>query len=173
MRDEPAARDPGDADVDTVTDAAITASRLLVAISARSLEAVEDTLTLPQFRLMVLLATRGPMKLVAIAELLGVNPSTALRMAERLAGTGMVERAVNPQMRRESIARLTGEGRRVVEEVTARRRAEIAAIVARMPPMRRRQLVSALRAFAEAGGERTPAGPAPLGWPGLADAYTG
>ena len=68
MRDEVAARDPGDADVDTVTNAAIAASRLLVAISARSLAAVGETVTLPQFRLMVVLATRGPMKLVAIAD---------------------------------------------------------------------------------------------------------
>lgn len=157
-----------DVDVDVVTNAAIAASRLLVAISARSIAAVEGTVTLPQYRLMVILATRGPMNLVALAELLAVNPSTALRMVERLTSAGMIERAVNPHMRRETIARLTPRGSRVVEEVTARRRAEIAAVVARMAPLRRRQLVAALRAFAEAGGE--PAGdPAPLGWPGPAD----
>jgi DNA-binding MarR family transcriptional regulator len=165
MREGVAASDPAGADVDTVTNAAIAASRLLVAISARSLAAVEGTVTLPQFRLMVVLATRGPMKLVAVAAALAVNPSTALRMVERLAAAGMVERSVNPEMRRESVVRLTPRGRRVVDEVTERRRAEIAAIVARMAPARRRQLVSALRAFAEAGGEPPTADPAPLGWP--------
>lgn len=162
MRDEAA-----EVDVDVVTNAAIAASRLLVAVSARSIAAVEGTVTLPQFRLMVILATRGPMNVVALAELLAVNPSTALRMVERLTAAGMVERAVNPRMRRETLTRLTPQGSRVVEKVTERRRAEIAAIVARLTPTRRRQLVSALRAFADAGGE-PPADPAPLGWPDLA-----
>jgi hypothetical protein len=41
----------------------------------------------------------------------------------------------------------------VVREVTAHRRAEIAGIVAKMPPPERRGLVFALRAFTAAGGE--------------------
>ena len=48
------------ADVDEMTTAVLTASRLLVAISARSLAAVEDTVTLPQFRLLVLLSPMAP-----------------------------------------------------------------------------------------------------------------
>ncbi|MBS2539761.1 hypothetical protein KGQ20_44170 [Catenulispora sp. NF23] len=44
-------------DVDRVTDAVLTASRLLVAVSARSLNEVEDSLTLPQFRALVVLAS--------------------------------------------------------------------------------------------------------------------
>jgi hypothetical protein len=54
----------------------------------------------------------------------------------------------------------------VVDDVTARRRAEIAGIVARMPAGRRAGLVAALRAFAAASGE--PDAPAAdfarLGW---------
>ena len=46
-------------DVDDLTDAVLTASRLLVAVSARSLAAVEETLTLPQLRMVVLLDSRG------------------------------------------------------------------------------------------------------------------
>ena len=40
--------------VDAITDALITASRLLVSISARSLAEVDDTITLPQFRVLVI-----------------------------------------------------------------------------------------------------------------------
>lgn len=159
----PAAPLPGD--VDEFTDAVLTASRLLVAVSARSLAAVEDTLTLPQFRTLVVLATRGPMKLVALAEQLGVNPSTATRMADRLTAAGMIIRDVNPAIRREVILRLSPTGRRVVNEVTAQRRQEIAAIVARMPFEQRASLAEALRAFAVAGGEPLVRDPAvPLGW---------
>ena len=80
------------------------------AVAARSLGAVEDRITLPQFRMMVLLAGHGETKLVTMAELLGVNSSTAMRMADRLAAAGLVVREVNPQNRRESLMRLTGEG---------------------------------------------------------------
>jgi DNA-binding MarR family transcriptional regulator len=48
---------------------------------------------------------------------------------------------------------LTTDGRQVVRQVTARRRKEIAKIVAKIPEETRRGLVDALNAFTEAGGE--------------------
>lgn len=140
-------------DVDKVTAAVLTASRLLVAISVRSLNAVREQLTVPQFRMLVVMTTHGETKLITLAEDLGVNSSTAMRMAERLAAAGLVERRVNPASRREVLLRLTTAGARIVNEVTARRRTEIAAIVARMPSAERHELIAALTAFTEAGGE--------------------
>ncbi|GAB2803293.1 MarR family transcriptional regulator [Streptomyces chlorus] len=149
-------------DVDAVTRAVLTASRLLVAVSARSLGAVGDRVTLPQFRMLAVLSTRGDTKLVALAELLHVAPSTAMRMVDRLIAAGLAARHTNPANRRETMLRLTDEGRRIVEDVTARRRAEIAAIVERLAPEERVALVEALTAFNEAGGE-PPAPAAPEG----------
>ncbi|GGM71582.1 MarR family transcriptional regulator [Lentzea pudingi] len=140
-------------DVDDLTDAVLTASRLLVAVSARSLAAVEETLTLPQLRMVVLLDSRGPMSLTALADLLEVNPSTAKRMIDRLITSGMVDREPNPATKREVVVVASEEGSRVVGEVMARRRVEISTIVARMPEHLRHGLVEALTAFAEAGGE--------------------
>ncbi|WP_432135356.1 MULTISPECIES: MarR family winged helix-turn-helix transcriptional regulator [unclassified Streptomyces] len=156
-------------DVDAVTRAVLTASRLLVAVSARSLAAVEDRVTLPQFRMLVVLSTRGATKLVALAELLQVAPSTAMRMVDRLIAAGLADRHQNPDNRRETLLQLTDEGRRTVEDVTARRRTEIAAIVERLSPTQRLALIEALAAFNEAGGEplafgTDDAGPPPLGW---------
>ncbi|WP_338894638.1 MarR family transcriptional regulator [Streptomyces sp. TG1A-60] len=156
-------------DVDAVTRAVLTASRLLVAVSARSLAEVEERVTLPQFRMLVVLSTRGATKLVVLADLLQVAPSTAMRMVDRLIAAGLADRQVNPDNRRETMLRLTGEGRRTVADVTARRRAEIAAIVERLAPDQRTALVGALTAFNEAGGEpQAPAAddpePYPLGW---------
>lgn len=51
-------------DVDAVTRAVLTASRLLVAVSARSAAEVEERVTPPQFRMRVGLSTRGVTKLV-------------------------------------------------------------------------------------------------------------
>jgi DNA-binding MarR family transcriptional regulator len=157
-------------DVAALTSAVLTASRLLVAVSLRSLAAGHERVTLPQFRMLVLLAGHGEMNLVTLAERLVVNPSTAMRMVDRLVDRGLVTRRVNPDSRREVLLRLTGPGQRIVDRVTARRREEIAAIVTRMTVSDRAGLVKALRAFAAAGGE-PPAeeaererDPVPLGW---------
>jgi DNA-binding MarR family transcriptional regulator len=155
-------------DVDAVTRAVLTASRLLVAVSARSLAAVEERVTLPQLRLLVVLSIHGSAKLVALAERLGVNPSTAMRMIDRLIAAGLADRQINPDNRRETLLRLTAEGRRLVEDVTSRRRKEIALIVERLAPEQRAALIEALTAFTEAGGEPTApdedGGLYPLGW---------
>lgn len=145
--------EPAPSDVDAMTDAVLSASRLLVAVSARSIAAVDEAITIPQFRLLVVLDTQGPLKLTTLAEHLAVNPSTATRMVDRLVAAGLVSRAANPASRRELVVTLTQDGAAVVEAVTRRRRAEITRIVSHMPVTARRGLVRALTAFTEAGGE--------------------
>ncbi|WP_235882721.1 MarR family winged helix-turn-helix transcriptional regulator [Streptomyces apricus] len=154
-------------DVDAVTRAVLTASRVLVAVSARSLAGVEERVTLPQVRMLMVLSTRGATKLVTLAELLGVAPSTAMRMVDRLIAAGLADRQTNPDNRRETLLQLTEEGRRTVEGVTSRRRTEIANIVERLAPAQRTAIVEALTAFNEAGGEPPvpdETEPHPLGW---------
>ncbi len=159
-----------DEDVAAVTSAVLTASRLLVAVSLQSLPAAHERVTLPQFRMLVLLAGHGETNLVTLAERLMVNPSTALRMVDRLADRGLVSRRVNPESRREVLLRLTSPGRRIVDEVTARRQELITAVVIKMTARDRAGLVKAFRAFAAAGAEPS-AEPGererdrvPLGW---------
>ena len=138
---------------DEVVTAVLTASRLLVAVSARSLASVEETLTLPQFRMLVILDSRGAMNISRLAEHLDVIPSTAMRMADRLVAAGMLEREPNPANRREIVIHLTDAGHTVVHQATERRRAEIARIVSAMPPEKRAGLIEALHTFTRAGGE--------------------
>jgi DNA-binding MarR family transcriptional regulator len=140
-------------DVAELTAAFLTASRLLVAIAARSMAAAEERVTLRQFRMLVLLASRGETNLVTLAERLAVNPSTALRMVDRLADAGFLARRVNPTSRREVLLQLTETGKELVDAVTARRREEIAAVIANMSARDRAGLIRALRAFAAAGRE--------------------
>ncbi len=139
--------------VDAITDALLTASRLLVAVSARSIAVVDDTITIPQFRTLVILSNRGSVNLATLAGLLDVKPSAAGRMVDRLVGAGLIDRLPHPKSRRELLATLTPRGRKVVRQVTAQRRREIARIVEQMPPSERHGLVRALTAFTAAGGE--------------------
>jgi DNA-binding MarR family transcriptional regulator len=142
-----------DESLDAITDALLTASRLLIAISARSISQVDETITIPQFRTLVILYNRGPINLATLAGLLGVQPSATGRMVDRLVAAGLIDRLPHPTSRRELLAALTKRGRDVVRRVIAYRRAEIAAIVAKMPPTERCGLVRALGAFTAAGGE--------------------
>ncbi|MGX4688006.1 MarR family winged helix-turn-helix transcriptional regulator [Streptomyces sp. JNUCC 63] len=131
----------------------MAASRLFVAISARALASTADSLTLPQLRALVVLDTRGPVKLVVLAATLGVNPSTALRMVGRLEGLGLADRRANPANRREVALSLTPAGHELVTRVLAHRRAEIRKLVQRLPAEERAALVPALHALTTAAGE--------------------
>ncbi len=139
--------------LDVITDALLTASRLLVGISARSIAQVDETITTPQFRTLVILSTRGPINLATLASELGVQPSATGRMVDRLVASGLIDRLPHPTSRRELLAALTTRGRDVVRRVTAHRRAEIAAIVEKMPAADRHGMVRALTSFTAAGGE--------------------
>ncbi len=138
---------------DDVVSAVLTASRVLVAVSARSLAAVEDRLTLVQFRALVVLAARGPVNLNGLATALGVTASSALRTIDRLVALELVERRENAQNRREVVLSTTDAGALVVDEVTSRRRAEITDVLGRMSARNQAALVSAFRSFARAADE--------------------
>ena len=99
----------------------------------------------------MILSNRGPVNLATLAGLLGVQPSATGRMVDRLVAAGLIDRLPHPTSRRELLAALTKRGREVVRRVTAYRRAEIAAIVEKMPPPERHGLVRALTAFTAAG----------------------
>jgi DNA-binding MarR family transcriptional regulator len=122
VRNEPAVEDS----LDAITDALLTASRLLVAISARSIARVDETITIPQFRTLVILSVRGSMNLKTLAGLLGVQGSTTGRMVERLVTAGLVDRRPHPALRRELVVELTQCGQEIVHAVTSHRREEIA-----------------------------------------------
>jgi len=139
--------------VDVITDALLTASRLLVAVSARSIALVDETITIPQFRTLVILSNRGRVNLATLAGLLDVGPSPTGRMVDRLVSAGLIYRRPHPDSRRELVAELTAHGLEVVQQVTAHRRREIARIVDKMPARDRRGLVRALTAFTTAGDE--------------------
>lgn len=134
-------------------EAVMAAARVLVAVTARSVAAVEDVVTLSQLRVLVIVASRTAPNLGAVATSLGVHPSNATRTVDRLVTAGLLDRSDDPTDRRNLVLELTPEGHELVKRVMNDRRAAIADILDRMPPGRRRSLVPVMRAFAEAGGE--------------------
>ena len=150
---------------DAATDAALVASRALVGVAARSLAATEDTITLVQYRALVLLASRGDLNVGSLAEGLGVHQSTATRLCDRLVRKGLIDRATSAASRREVLVSLSRAGRTLIGEVTARRRDEIGKIMSRLTPGQRTWLAEAFSVFAQAAAE-VPDDAWKLGWTG-------
>ena len=150
--------------VDELTDALLTASRVLVGVSARSLASISDDVTLAQYRTLVVLASRGPRSLQDLAAELEVVPSTASRMCDRLVRKGLITRELGTADRREVDLSITDDGSRIVADVTRRRRLLLRRIVSDMRPARRQALVAALDEFSQAAGE-VPGERWYLGWP--------
>jgi DNA-binding MarR family transcriptional regulator len=136
-----------------LADAVLTASRVLVAVAARSLGAHEGEISLQQYRALVVLASRGPQRPVDLAQALGVDPSTATRLCDRLVQKRLILRRRQGDDRREVRLDLAAGGRRLIDSVTASRRAEIERIIDAVPVERRRSLVEAFAAFGDAAGE--------------------
>jgi DNA-binding MarR family transcriptional regulator len=145
-------------------DAIMLAVQALVGVAAQSVTEVEDRVTVPQLRVLVLVASRGTMNLNTLAEAMGVHPSNASRACDRLVAGGLLRRRESSLDRRNLVLELTDEGRQLIEVLVEHRRAAIATVLERVPASRRRSVARALGAFGQAAGEE-PAGQAwKLGW---------
>ena len=138
---------------DSVVDAVLSASRVLVAVAARSLADVAEEVTLTQYRTLVVLASRGPQNLAGLADAVGVTPATATRMCDRLVRKDLIRRRTERDDRRQLRVALTAKGRSLVDAVTGRRRQEIARIINEIPVEQQAVLVQALGRLASAAGE--------------------
>src|SRR3954451_15230646 len=146
-----------DTAADPVVDAVLRASRALVAITSRSLSVVNEDVTLPQFRSLVVLATTGPQTVSALADRLAVHASTMTRMCNRLVSRGLVVRAPSAVDRREVVIAVTTTGTSVVENVMTARRKKLSEVVELMGDDDRVAVVVALNKFAQAAGEESSA----------------
>ena len=145
-------------------DAVMAAARVLVGVVAQSVADVEDRVTLPQLRVLVMVATRGPLNLAAVADGLGVHPSNATRTVDRLVAARLVDRREATVDRRNASITLTRSGQQLVDTVFEQRRTAIQAVLDRMPESKRRALPRALESFAEAAGEALEQHPYAFQW---------
>ncbi len=121
----------------------IAASRVLVALAARSLAHLDQDVSLPQYRMLVIVAVSGPRPLGDLARDLDVHPSTAGRMVDRLVAKGLLARDQGAD-RRQVLVRLTDAGQVLVDTVTEARRDEFARWVEGFTEQQVRTLESAL-----------------------------
>lgn len=147
-------------------DAIMLAAQALVGVTAQSVAEAEDLVTLPQLRVLVLVAGRGPLNLQALALAMGIHPSNATRACDRLVAAGLLRRIESSVDRRNLVLVLTDDGQQLVSAMVQRRRRAIAAVLERVPATRRRALAAAMRTFGLAAGEALAGNAWKLGWPG-------
>lgn len=140
-------------DAEAAAAALMTASRALMGMSLRSVAAAPVPLTVPQHRLLVLVASGHARRIGALAEDLGVNQSNASRLVARMVEQGLVRRVADPADGRASLVEATAAGRRVIDAVSEHRLRELRAVVAAMPPETWGLAVEVLREFNAAAHE--------------------
>lgn len=156
----PVAADPAP----ELVEAVLAAARVLVGISAQSVAAVDDVVTLPQLRVLMMVANRGALNLSAVAAGLGVHPSNGTRVVDRLVTADLISRRDNPADRRNLLLELTPAGRTLVDTITSHRRDAVVELLRRVPHHQWSDLGPALHSFAAAGGEVTDDPAWSLGW---------
>jgi len=129
-------------------DAVLAACRLLVAISVRSLGAVEDRLNLVQLRILVVVSSRPGIGMGELATATGLHVSRVSRACDRMVAAGLVNRDEDPRDRRGVRLSPTATGRAVMKEISAARRRAIRPALQRMTDDQRAELIDALTIFA-------------------------
>ena len=107
---------------DDFASAILASSQVLVQRSVQCLESLSPGLSFSEFQVLVLLAEQGPKRLMDIATALEVTPTTATRVADRLASRALVDRVRQSTDRREVHLSIAAAGRSLVGAVHSRRR---------------------------------------------------
>jgi DNA-binding MarR family transcriptional regulator len=97
-----------------------------------------------------LIEARGAVSTSALAELLGIDPSTASRNLAGLQRAGLISRKRDADDGRQTDVRLTPKGKRMAEAVTADALRAYNALVERVPRADRQKLAEAMDILAHA-----------------------
>jgi DNA-binding MarR family transcriptional regulator len=115
------------------TDALVSrveiASRGLLTLSARASINLPDGISLAQLRALVAADDAGPCTVSALADMLMISTSSASRLVDRLAASGVLDRRTSEFSRREVTLQVTARGRRILRRHEAARRAVFAGVM--------------------------------------------
>ena len=129
------------------------ATRMLAGVALRSLDLLDGAVSLPQFRVLAVLADLGPARSGRVARALGLEPSTMTRLADRLVAAGHIRRGSDPGNRSVVMLTLTPEGQDKVAQVEAWRRAELSRLLGQLAPDDRAAATRALSLLIQAADD--------------------
>jgi len=121
----------------------------LLELTVAVLERMDKTLGLTSLRALQSLERRGPSLVTALANDLGMLVSTASRLSDRLAETGLITRRVSPANRRATELELTDRGRQALADLVTMRTEALRDITEHMEPDDLQALLVGAQAFTE------------------------
>ncbi len=104
----------------------------------------EAGLTMAQLVTLHLLAHAGGRSVGEIGNRLRLSPAATSHLIEKLVQANLVERAEDPDDRRQRRLAITPAGRRLVDRINAERTREVSAVLARLSTVLRRQFADVL-----------------------------
>jgi DNA-binding MarR family transcriptional regulator len=107
-------------------------------------------LTMPQFKLLLLIASRKGLRVGDLAQRLGVTPPTVTIMLDRLVDHGLVRREDDPVDRRLVIACMTAKGLRLLQRLNVHLDTEVAECMSDLSPEDLHSLLIGLEALQRA-----------------------
>ena len=129
------------------------ATRVLAGVALRRLDVLGGEVSLPQFRVLAVLADLGRARSGRVARALGLEASTVTRLADRLVNSGHVTRGRDPRHRGVVTLALTPSGEDLVARVLQWRRDELSRILGHLAPVDREAATRALGLLVEAAGD--------------------
>lgn len=132
---------------------ALEASVIGLGLVLRSLAPALEHVTLQQYRVLVLVVTRGRQRSGDLAAELGLLPSGVTRIVDRLVRDGLVERTASDRSGREVLVRGTDRAVALVHEVLEARRVAIGDLLQRMTGPERDAVMAAARAIVRTAGD--------------------
>ncbi|NEN04678.1 MarR family transcriptional regulator [Diaminobutyricibacter tongyongensis] len=124
----------------------------MMRVAARSVVAVEDMVTTPQLRILMLISGSGPQSIGSVAAELNVHPSNATRPCEKLVQAGLIVRSPDRSDRRFVQLELTDRGAALVDHVLSERRQAMAQVFEQLSPDEQAKVTDAFELFAIAAG---------------------
>ena len=126
------------------------ATRGLLALNVSVLEHMEISVGLAPLRALQSLDRRGPSMVGELGDDLGLVPSTASRLSDRLAEAGLITRRPAPSNRRSTLLELTDAGRAILDELVALRIRAFGEVADQMSNQDRAALIQGAHAFTAA-----------------------
>lgn len=133
-------------------------TQALVGITVQSLDALDGTVTVAQFRLLRTLDGLGRVSCTTLATALGTAASSVTRLVDKLEAAGHVERGADAHSRTIVTVEATPAGREVVAAVLERRHMLLEQVLDAMAPEERDRAAAAAGHFVLLSGDAVAAG---------------
>ncbi|MGY0234244.1 MarR family winged helix-turn-helix transcriptional regulator [Longispora urticae] len=112
-----------------------------------------------QLRALTVVERHNQINLTGLAEELGVIPSSASRLCDRLHAAGLLDRDLSPVTRREIVLRLTPDGTDLLVRLRSRRITALAEVLEAMEPSAQHALTEGLASLQAAVASRVSPNP--------------